>query len=158
MMLCAYTTALLRNEKKESGRPFVSATIGGRDTIALYDTGADITCMSESEFRKIPPEDRPEKMATIPGQEFQSANGLNMEVKGAYNLKMRILGRDISHKIFIVRNLSEALILGADFLHLHHLSYCPARKTVYWPGGNQWIKGHAQLNQATKWTPFQFRP
>jgi hypothetical protein len=31
----------------------VSATIGRQKTIALYDTGADITCMSEAEFKKI---------------------------------------------------------------------------------------------------------
>jgi hypothetical protein len=79
MTLCAYTTSLLRKERRGGGgRPFVSATIGGHETIALYDTGADITCMSETEFRKIPREERSHRVPTVPGQKFQNANGINL--------------------------------------------------------------------------------
>jgi hypothetical protein len=56
--------------------------------------------------------------------------------------------------MFIVKNLSKAVILGADFKHQHHLSYCLARQAVYWPGGNQWLKGHAQLSQRVQLDPF----
>ena len=132
----------------------VSIRIGGQDTTALYDTGADISCISEKVFRQIPVYSRPEMIPSLAGQEIKSANGNFLEVKGAYMMMMRILGRNITHRIFVVRNLSEPVILGSDFIHQHQLSYCPARQVIYWPGGNQWVKGHAQLASEVKLEPF----
>ena len=133
MALCAYTAALIGNKKRGGGRPFVNARIGKGNLIALYDTGADITCMNENEFTKILSDELPDRVPTAPGLKFHSANGHDLEVKGAYELKLLILGRAVSHRIYIVKNLSEALILGADFIHQHHLSYCPVRQTSDWP-------------------------
>ena len=154
MALCAYTAALIGNKRIGGGRPFVNARLGKGNLIALYDTGADITCMNEQEFSKMPLNELPDRIPTAPGLKFHSANGHDLEVKGAYELKLLILGRSVSHRIYIVKNLSEALILGADFIHQHHLSYCPVRQTIYWPGGNQWVKGHAQLTNLIKMEPF----
>ena len=122
--------------------------------IILYDTGADISCISEKLFRQIPVYSCPEMIPSLAGQEIKSANGNFLEVKGAYMMMMRILGKNIKHRIFVVRNLSEPVILGSDFIHQHQLSYCPARHMIYWPGGNQWVKGHAQLSSEVKLGPF----
>jgi hypothetical protein len=144
----------MTNEKKKIGRPFVSIQIGGQDTTALYDTGADISCFNEKLFRKIPPTNRLEMIPSLAGQEIKSANGNFLEVKGAYTMMMRILGKHIKHRIFVVRNLSEPVILGSDFIYQHQLSYCPIRHVIYWPGGNQRVKGHAQLASEVRLSPF----
>ena len=152
--LYTYTIAIMTNEKKKIGRPFVSIRIGCQNTTALYDTGADISCISEKLFRMIPPTKRPEMIPSLAGQEIKSASGNFLEVKGAYTMMMNILGKNIQHRIFVVRNLSEPVILGSDFIHQHQLSYCPIRHVIYWPGGNQWVKGHAQLASEVKLSPF----
>ena len=152
--LYTYTIAIMTNEKKKIGRPFVSIRIGCQSTRALYDTGADISCISEKLFRMIPPTRRPEMIPSLAGQEIKSASGNFLEVKGAYTMMMNILGKNIQHRIFVVRNLSEPVILGSDFIHQHQLSYCPIRHVIYWPGGNQWVKGHAQLASEVKLAPF----
>jgi hypothetical protein len=123
--LYTYTIAIMTNEKKKIGRPFVSIRIGDQDTMALYDMGADISCINEKLFRKIPPAKCPEMIPSLAGQEIKSANGNFLEVKRAYTMMMRILGKNIKHRIFVVRNLSEPVILGSDFIHQHQLSYCP---------------------------------
>jgi hypothetical protein len=120
MALCIYTMAIVTNQKKKIGRPFMSIRIGGHETTVLYDTGADIFCISEQEFRKITPTNRPEQIQTLIGQEFKSANNNRLEVKGAYMMMMKILGKTMKHK-----NLSETVILGSDFIHQHQLIYCP---------------------------------
>ena len=154
MALYAYTISIISNEKKKIGRPFVSIRIGCQDTRALYDTGADISCISEKLFRQIPIFSCPKLIPSLTGQEITNANGTFLEVKGAYMMMMRILGKNIMHRIFVVRDLSEPVILGSDFIHQHQLSYCPARHMIYWPGGNQWVKGHAQLSSEVKLEPF----
>ena len=154
MALYTYTVSIISNDRKKIGRPMVSIRIGCQDTTALYDTGADISCISEKVFRQIPIDSRPEMIPSLAGQEIKSANGNFLEVKGAYMMMMRILGKNITHRIFVVRNLSEPVILGSDFIHQHQLSYCPARQVIYWPGGNQWVRGHAQLASEVKLEPF----
>jgi hypothetical protein len=99
MALYTYTVAIMTNEKKKIGRPFVSIRIGCQDTTALYDTGADIFCIIEKLFRQIPVYSRPEIIPSLAGQEIKSANGNFLEVKGAYMMMMRILGKNIKHRI-----------------------------------------------------------
>jgi hypothetical protein len=41
-------------------RPFITMKVQGVTSTWLYDTGAAANCMSLSEFRKIPPEKRPQ--------------------------------------------------------------------------------------------------
>jgi hypothetical protein len=43
-------------------RPYINAQIGSSITAALYDSGADISCISEKHFRKIPADLRPSKV------------------------------------------------------------------------------------------------
>jgi hypothetical protein len=43
-------------------RPYINAQIGSSITAALYDSGADISCISEKHFRKIPVDLRPDKI------------------------------------------------------------------------------------------------
>ena len=98
----------------------------------LYDTGADISCISEQEFRQIPVGNRPNKLPIEPGQSFQAASGNALQVKGMYNLPVQILGKTITHKFCVIRQLSKPAILGADFIHQHALAYCPIEQVFFW--------------------------
>ncbi len=42
-------------------RPYINVQVGSTPAEALYDSGADISCISEVEFRKIPVEQCPDK-------------------------------------------------------------------------------------------------
>ena len=52
----------------------------------LYDTGADISCMSEKVFRQLPLNARPKKLNSDKPQKFKSAGGEPLPVRGLYEL------------------------------------------------------------------------
>jgi hypothetical protein len=49
-------------EYLQPNRPYVNVQIGPSVTAALYDSGADILCMSEAEFQRIPVDARPKQV------------------------------------------------------------------------------------------------
>ncbi len=56
----------------------------------LYDTGADISCMSEKVFRQLPLNARPKKLDSDKPQKFKSAGGEPLPVRGLYEFNLRI--------------------------------------------------------------------
>lgn len=77
---------------KISQRPYVDAEVQGHKTRFLYDSGAEVTVISEKEFRKIPIEKRPER---IHRQVKLSGVAQNkpLEIKGVYKMHLSVLGR-----------------------------------------------------------------
>ena len=73
-------------------RPFVEIKIGHRASRALYDSGADISCISDKEFRKIPVEQRPSKGAEDRPRKYLGAGGHQLDVRGVFTLQVDILG------------------------------------------------------------------
>jgi hypothetical protein len=71
-------------------RPFIEIWIHKNPAVALYNSGADISCISEREFRKIPIDKRPkqEPMSATP---CLSASGQQLKIKGIYQLPITIL-------------------------------------------------------------------
>ena len=153
MTLFSVAIASISGEKR-AGRPFVKGQIENHHLKMLYDTGADISCISEQEFRQIPVGNRPNKLPIDPGQSFQAASGNALQVKGMYNLPVRILGKTIQHKFCVIRQLSEPAILGADFIHQHALAYCPIGQEFFWKETGQWTKGVATITSETHLPPF----
>jgi hypothetical protein len=56
--------------------------MGEHEIIALYNNGANISCIIALEFRKTSPEDWSERVQNSIRLDFKSANGNNLEVKG----------------------------------------------------------------------------
>ena len=83
MSVSMHAAGVLRNVTKRT-RPFIEVDTKGRKVQALYDTGADVSCMSEAEFKNIPPHLRPVKEDPALGQQFRGANGGELEVRGIY--------------------------------------------------------------------------
>ena len=112
--------------------------IGPASAAALYDSGADISCMSEKEFRKIPVDKRPVKITGPRTDSCFSAGGTKLQVTGIYNLPISILGRKTEHPFRVIKGLNESVILGADFINKHLLLYDPKFKRVRWRHEKEW--------------------
>ena len=113
-------------------RPYVNVQIGPAPAAALYDSGADISCLSESEFRKIPVDKRPAKILGPRLDSCFGAGGAALTVTGIYNLPISVLGCKTEHPFRVIKGLKESVILGADFINKHLLLYDPKFKQVKW--------------------------
>ena len=68
---------------------------------ALYDTGADVKCMSTIAFKKIPLKSRPIKLPDTHSA-LGSANNGTMKVLGRYCMNIYISGKDVKATVLIV--------------------------------------------------------
>ena len=82
-----------------AGRPFLDVTVNSIKAPWLYDTGASVTCMALSEFRKIAPDSRPNKMPT--DLTLVSAAKTQIKVVGKYLLQFNIFGKLFSHPVYV---------------------------------------------------------
>jgi hypothetical protein len=130
-------------------RPYINVLIGSSASAALYDSGADISCISEKCFRKIPVDQRPSKILQQKIDSCFSAGGGQLAVKGVVNLPVQILGRKTSHPFRITQGLNENIILGADFINKHLLVYDPKFKRVKWRNDNCWTVSSIKLTHET---------
>jgi hypothetical protein len=92
--------------------------------------------MSEAEFRRIPVDHRPRKVATLDRNPCFSAGGTPLTVTGIYNISVSVLGRKTEHPFRVIKGLNESVILGADFINL--LLYDPKFKQVKWRHDDNW--------------------
>jgi hypothetical protein len=84
-------------ESFQPNRPYVNVQNGPSMASVLYDSGTDISCMSETEFRRIPVDHRPKKLATPDRNPCFSAGGTPLTVTGIYNISVSVLGRKTEH-------------------------------------------------------------
>jgi hypothetical protein len=136
MTICTFAIAQVQMLTKKT-RPFIETVMHGHKILALYDSGADISCLSEIEFRKIPVQLRPSlKIGNT--VKCKSASGQELKIKGVYSITINILGRTIEHPFRVMKNLNEKMIIGSDFIHKHLLAYDPTLQKVFWQNQNEW--------------------
>jgi len=119
-------------------RPYINVQIRTSISAALYDSSADISCISKKHFRKLPVDQRPAKLLQQRFDPCFSAGGGQLAVKGVVSLPVHILGRQTVHPFCIIQGLKENVILGADFINKHLLVYDPKFKQVKWRKDNAW--------------------
>ncbi len=112
--------------------------IGPAPAAALYNSGADISCLSENEFRKIPVDKRPSKISGPRLDSCFGAGGAALTMTGIYNLPISVLGRKTEHPFRVIKELKESVMLGADFINKHLLLYDPKFKQVNWRHEKEW--------------------
>jgi hypothetical protein len=133
-MICNISVPQNLNDlNKERSRPRIDILFGANKSSWLFDTGASRTCMPESTFRKMfstgnRPEPLPKKNSDL---ELQDAGGNDLGMKGIYLLDMNINGRRVQHEVVVLTNLTDS-ILGADFMHRHHISYNAYTRSFNW--------------------------
>jgi hypothetical protein len=135
-------------------RPYLTFTLQNCITVkGLYDTGADISCISEKTFHQLPPDQRPDKIKDITSPRFKTAGGQPLTVRGLYKFTLKIGSKLLTHKFYIIPDLNKPLILGIDFIQEHQLWYCPKNQSFAWKGQPNWGQGHLKVIAATTILP-----
>jgi hypothetical protein len=133
-------------------RPYLTVNLQNCISIkGLYDTGADISCVSEKYFRQLPPPYQPIKLKTETLPRFKTAGGQPLTVRGRCKFRVRIGTKFLQHKFY--PDLNEPLILGIDFIQKHQLWYCPKNRSFAWEGQPNWGQGHLKVAAATTIPP-----
>ena len=111
--------------EKRKLRRYLKVRIGNETVEALYDTGADFSCMSEEQYKKIPKGKRPMKLYEPRLTTCLDASGNQMRNKGTYEFHLVVEGKVIVHPVKILSGLKEKMILGMDFIQRHRLIFDP---------------------------------
>jgi hypothetical protein len=135
----------IKNEAKPFQRPFIFTKMCTEQIKMLYDTGADISAVNENIFRKISVDQRPSKIEDTSNRQFCSAGGENLQIKGKFLFPVTIGKKTVQHPFYVIKNLSEAAIMGIDFIQQHSLNYCPDQHSFSWKGGRSWHSGSMKL-------------
>jgi len=135
-------------------RPYLSLRLQKTvDTKGLYDTGADVSCMSETVFSKIPLHLRPPAVAVNSSDQFKSAGGQNLKVRGCYNFSVNVGKKETQHQFYVIRDLNEPVILGIDFIAQNELTFCPKSRSFKWKGDSVWEQGHLKMSKTAVLSP-----
>ena len=140
-------TMQIMHTPKQSNRPYVNVRVKGKNFRGLYDTGADASCMSEDAFRSIPVDQRPVKKPDAIQRKFRAANGQDLQVRGLYDMTVTIQGKQVQHPFYVINNLSEAVILGMDFIKQRQFSFCPVQHEFYWTDQGPWTTGRMRTTK-----------
>jgi hypothetical protein len=121
--------------KPNFGHPYLNVSVQNWISLrGLYDTGADIYCLSKKVLCQLPPTHRPKKLEGEPTPKFKSAGGQPLPVQGRYEFKIRIGTKSLTHEFNFIPDLNTPLILGIDFIQKHQLWYCPQKNPSHGRG------------------------
>ncbi len=132
---------------KTSQRPYLNVSFSRMSMVALYDTGADVCCISEEAFNRIPKHLQPRPIGHK-APRFRAANGEILPTLGKYCLQFKIGDKEIRHVFYKVRQLGDDAIIGIDLIHRYHLNYNTETRSFFWRGGAGWNTGILKVNKA----------
>ena len=122
LSILSMTLSSLLGGKGAIDRPMVKIKLKGSNCTEnlLYDSGAQVSLISKKSFRKIEKSKRPEKI------DFKLScsgiSGNNVKVLGCYLFRIKILGREVTHPLFVVDKIhGQAGVIGIDFIKRHKL-------------------------------------
>ena len=94
----------------------VSLNINGHKIKALYDTGADLCCMTAAKFRQVfPVGQRPKKLnVTV-------ASGDKLESLNVYPIPFEINKKKFVYNVHVLNKLCGDFILGLDREFIEHM-------------------------------------
>ena len=131
-------------------RPFINCKIENSLTVrALYDTGADVNCMSAAAFKKIPLKNRPTKLPDTLSA-LGSANNGAMKVLGRYRMNMYVARKDVKATVLSVDRLNEEFIIGMMLIGAHRLYWNPESREFGWGSAPLWHRGHGKTKSSVK--------
>ena len=116
----------MSQQQTQGRRPFIKVCANGSVAPWLFDTGAEVCCMSVAEFRNISVNRRPPKMAMY--KELRCASSNKLQVKGAYLMDLNVLGRPLQQIVYVCENLGQNAILGIDAITKLGLNYIASKR------------------------------
>ncbi len=122
----------------KSDRTFVTVKAQGVTSSWLYDTGAAITLISITEFRKILPENRPPKKPVMVN--LTCASDKQLKTVGLYDMKLTVRNKTIIHPAYVTENKTQA-ILGIDAIKAFGLFYSPSKHSFSFENS---VSAHSQ--------------
>ena len=144
----------IKNENKlSSKKPYVALFLSGMPLKGLYDTGADVSCVDEKTFRKIPVDKRPTIQTIDRVYRFKGAGEKDLEVRGKFSLPLTLGNKSIVHEFFVIKQLGEEVILGIDFMHKHRLNYDTHSKTFSWRREGVWERAILKVSDCRTLPP-----
>ena len=113
------TTTTASAPKVKSDLPMTRITVEGEEHLALVDSGASRSCVSENVYQSLPSTMRETKEDISVNTVYKSASGNPLEVLGTATLKWCFAGQKVQYtqKMLIVRNLPEKNPTGLTFPH-----------------------------------------
>ena len=147
-VLIKNTINKLSSSLKKPSRPFVPITVNKTNLTALYDTGADVSCMSINTFRKLFPDvdKRPKKLQK--DALTSGATGSRLESAGRYYMPFKIQNKEFIFPVSVFNNLNEKMILGIDFIVKFSLGYDPTTQSLYWSDTDaNWTNANLQCTR-----------
>ena len=111
------TLSCLLGGDKATDRPMVKLKLYGakKEENFLYDSGAQVSLMSNKVFRKIKVSLRPEKIKFK--LNCSGVSGSKLKVLGCYFFNFTILGEKVKHPIFVVDKIpGQSGVLGIDII------------------------------------------
>ena len=144
-------------ESKDRARPVVECTVKNRAVQALVDTGASITVMAETEFRKIwnnwtiqrLPMPSHLRVSGITGQQINFTDYVSMELE--------VLGRKIIRPVLIVSGLDHTrLVIGYDTIKEEGIVIDGKNDSISWsesPTEENWARAALCALRSTEIEP-----
>ena len=131
-------------------RPFINCRIENLLTVrALYDTGADVNCMSAITFKKIPLKSQLIKLPDTHSA-LGSANNGAMKVLGRYRMNIYVTGKDVKATVLIVNGLNEEFIIGMTLIEAHRFYGNTDSREFGCGSAPLWHKGHGKTRATVK--------
>lgn len=113
---------------------FIMGQIGNNEMLILVDTGAAFSIIREDLWLRTKLQDQQlQEVGQIP--RLVNASGDAIDFRGRCEVSVKIAGQIYIHPMLIVRKLSQACLLGADFLRKNKLDVVMSRETIRLPGG-----------------------
>ena len=121
---------MIAARKDRAERPYVKCNIGHVYCNLMYDSGAQVSCLNESLFQRFP-RTHVSRLSSSAPVKASCASGNPLVVKGVFQIKLNILGKEIVHPFLVCSNIQSPGILGIDIIERSRLSFSAVSRKVF---------------------------
>ena len=118
LLLCVFFIRIaILHSKYERWGPHIFGKVEDVDTDFLVDTGASVTVISETLFRRLANHLKLPQVEVPAGFRLSAASGHHMQLLGCFQITLKVLGRYVNRPVCVLSGLAKQhAILGMDFV------------------------------------------
>ena len=122
MYVCSLFDLPFSVASMRDGRPHISGKVEDVDTDFSVDTGAYVTVISETLFRRLPNHWKLPQVEVSTGFRLSAVSGHHMQLLGCFQITLKVLGHYVNRPIYVLSGLAKPhAILGMDFVREQQL-------------------------------------